>query len=809
MANKQEILTAIKNLDVFLKIPELKGAEVRLNPNGRPFAITGGFNMVFQLTHNSKKWAFRVWHVSMGETKERYQAISKYLAEKKLRYFADFIFEEKGILVNGDLLDTVRMEWLEGVLLKEYLEQNLHNRAALETLAANFILLFHDLHINQISHGDLQEGNILINANGDIRLIDYDSVCVPAIEGEKDLVTGLKGYQHPSRFKQSRASLKADYFSELVIYLSILAISENPALWGKYQVKDSCYLLFSETDFENLKASAIFNDLKGLSTKIDKLLAILINFIKTKDYTNLSTFTSYLLPPKINEFLADKEVILQGGEVVLAWETENTLEVRISNVQASFTSSGHYLLKPKSSEEYCLKAVGFFESQEQKIKIKVFPTPEIRDFSSSFSKIKPGKVTTLRWSCSNCERIELYDGTYSYDVTNKTSLDVNPTITQLYKLRVTGYASLQVKEAVLNVQVLPDTKIDEFTASKLITIQTVPTILRWKVRNGAQLILNPGEIDITGTSNLEVCPSTSSTYELIVRHELHESRRTLRIDVTPLPRIENLRLPHAPQLKLNPPNKVWPLLPELLSGEIPVNEQDEIFVNQVLPGRFPYSGSISRFLTQLFPHLEKAKSTLLYKTIFYIKNFLAVIAGVDGETFKHAEAGRKSWDSIGLNVLIAGVMAGASMASLIVLLGFKYLLLWLWLGLITMFSIMVLWRLGLRFLVPNLNKPIFYTGLIFFLITLSFVISAPMEAILLTVADPEYRLEVTPILEQLIHWVLLKNGEYALIVLRGALRVCSFIILGLPFYMAWSVRKGTYAYLKNSRADLEIIMTTK
>src|SRR5690554_4938840 len=210
--SKQDIITAIKNLDMFMRIPELKGAKARINSSGTPFAFVGGFNMVFQLEHQSKKWAFRVWHVPMGENMDRYRKISKYLSEKKLSYFADFIYDEKGILVNGNLLDTIRMEWLEGKLLKEYIEENLSNRSKLSKLAKNFLEMCKTLRENKISHGDLQEGNILVDKNSNIKLVDYDSVCIPEIKGQKELVIGLKGYQHPSRFKSKGASLKADYF---------------------------------------------------------------------------------------------------------------------------------------------------------------------------------------------------------------------------------------------------------------------------------------------------------------------------------------------------------------------------------------------------------------------------------------------------------------------------------------------------------------------------------------------------------------------------------------------------------------------
>jgi serine/threonine protein kinase len=240
MANKQDIITAIKNLDLFLRIPELKGAKPRLNNNGSPFAFAGGFNMVFQLVHNAKKWAFRVWHVPMGENKDRYVAISKYLTNSKLPYFADFIYDENGLLVNGELTDTIRMEWLDGILLKDYIEKHLNDKAKLESLANDFLEMTKTLREAKISHGDLQEGNILVDDSGKIRLVDYDSICIPEIEGQKELVAGLKGYQHPSRFKNSKASLKADYFSELIIYISILGIASKPELWDKYQVKDTC-----------------------------------------------------------------------------------------------------------------------------------------------------------------------------------------------------------------------------------------------------------------------------------------------------------------------------------------------------------------------------------------------------------------------------------------------------------------------------------------------------------------------------------------------------------------------------------------
>ena len=94
MIDSQDIINAIKNLDIFLKVPELKGATVLSNDNGFLFHHTGGFNAVFQLTHKKKKWAFRVWFKPSGQNLDRSKAIAEYLHLKNLPYFVDFIYDK-------------------------------------------------------------------------------------------------------------------------------------------------------------------------------------------------------------------------------------------------------------------------------------------------------------------------------------------------------------------------------------------------------------------------------------------------------------------------------------------------------------------------------------------------------------------------------------------------------------------------------------------------------------------------------------------------------------------------------------------
>lgn len=541
--NKQDIVTAILNSDTFLKVPELKGAKPRIESNGKPYAFTGGFNMVFQLEHQNKKWAFRVWHVPMGEHTDRYRKISKYLSEKKLPYFADFIYDEKGILVNGNLLDTIRMEWLEGKLLKEYLEENLGNKNKLTKLANDFLEMCKTLRENKISHGDLQEGNILISRNGNIKLVDYDSICIPEIEGQKELVTGLKGYQHPSRFKAGKASLKADYFSELVIYLSILALSENSNLWNKYQVKDTQYLLFTETDFEDFANAEIYNDLQKLSNSIKSLTRILNSYLSENNYLNLTSFEHYLKAPKIINFGSNEKEVLKGKAIELSWNIENYDKISINNGVGNVTGEHSLFVSPTNTTTYKLIAENAFDKTENELTVTVLPLPKIKEFRSKQQKIEFGKETQLVWDIDNAEKIELHWLGNMEIVPNKGEKTISPTDHTNYKLIVTALDGVTKEEKEITIQVFKRVEIIEFKANSDLVFENQYVNLEWDVKNASKIILKSNksfEEDVTGKHNFKIKLKDDTFFYLEALNDLFHTKKNIEINVEKAPRIPPL-----------------------------------------------------------------------------------------------------------------------------------------------------------------------------------------------------------------------------------------------------------------------------
>lgn len=263
---RNDYVLAVKYLDKFVFDETLnKGKPVTQSPSSPLLrSYNGGKAIVFQIEVGEKKYALKCWVEELGDLKFRYQKIDDYLQQKNLPYFVDFSYKEKGILANGQKFPLVRMEWVNGISFKQFIANNIRNQAKIRRFADKFVAMVAELHQHEISHGDLQHGNILVRDDDNICLIDYDSLYVPQLSKETDQIKGLPGYQHPQREQLVQLSPKADYFSELVIYLSLLAIAEKPSYWQDIEKEER--LLFSSQDLRNPHSSKIFTELKQASS---------------------------------------------------------------------------------------------------------------------------------------------------------------------------------------------------------------------------------------------------------------------------------------------------------------------------------------------------------------------------------------------------------------------------------------------------------------------------------------------------------------------------------------------------------------
>lgn len=243
--------------------PHLRDCVAETTPLGLPRPFSGGFTTTYRLVNHKLgyDWAVRCFTRDIPDLEARYQALERFFD----RHHAEPAFVKtwhlpKGIHVAEKWHPAIKMQWIEGTLLDGYVRSKLNEPRAIEKLAYEFADLIGRLERIGFAHGDLQHGNILIR-DGRISLIDYDGSCVPESAALGTNNFGHVNYQHPGR-SESRSDARIDRFSAIVIYLGLMSVAAQPALWRDFDNGEN--ILFRRTDFVNVDQSALLARLSSL-----------------------------------------------------------------------------------------------------------------------------------------------------------------------------------------------------------------------------------------------------------------------------------------------------------------------------------------------------------------------------------------------------------------------------------------------------------------------------------------------------------------------------------------------------------------
>ncbi len=189
------------------------------------------------------------------------------------------------------------MAWVEGQRLDRFVENHLDRPDILYDMAARWRGANGSLRGLGIAHNDLQHGNVMVQSDDAIRLVDYDAIFLPKFQGENSPEMGHKNFQHPLRAVQDYSE-RIDNFPSLVLYLSLLAISSDPGLWEKFYNQEN--LIFTKQDFAAPNDSECFKALRNIGE------------------ANVAELAGYLAEccSRPVELVPNLESILQGGRSV-------------------------------------------------------------------------------------------------------------------------------------------------------------------------------------------------------------------------------------------------------------------------------------------------------------------------------------------------------------------------------------------------------------------------------------------------------------------------------------------------------------
>ena len=265
---------ALQNPDAAFTVTSLRRAQFAADSWGLPEAITGTSAAVFHATIGGDAYALRCFTRQDASSPERYAAFDSFVAGQGLgQHVGQVTWHDDAVRAKGATWPVLQMEWIEGQQLNEYVGYLAEstNADALGKLASRWLKLVDELQRAQFAHGDLQHGNVIIDQQGRLRLVDFDGVWIPPLQGHPPPTEiGHENYQPRGRSAQARWGPWMDTFSAHVIYVALTALARDPGLWLPLNNGDN--LLFERKDFSAPFETGVWKHLARVGdAEVDRL----------------------------------------------------------------------------------------------------------------------------------------------------------------------------------------------------------------------------------------------------------------------------------------------------------------------------------------------------------------------------------------------------------------------------------------------------------------------------------------------------------------------------------------------------------
>jgi thiamine kinase-like enzyme len=257
--NPDDYNEALQCPELSFEDADLRDGEVELTPLGLPKVASGNFACVYRIDCAGNSFAVKCFVRNVHDQHLRYAQLSQFAMTTSLPHMVAFQYQLKGILIDGNWYPIVKMQWVDGLTLDQFIRKNWSNKGEIDRITRQFSDVVNSLQEVGVAHCDLQHGNILVKGDS-IKLVDYDGMFVPAMAGQASNELGHGNYQHLQRSERAFGPL-LDNFSAWIIYYSLFLLRLDSSLWQRYSGGEDC-LLFRKADFLNPQRSRLMNEIK-------------------------------------------------------------------------------------------------------------------------------------------------------------------------------------------------------------------------------------------------------------------------------------------------------------------------------------------------------------------------------------------------------------------------------------------------------------------------------------------------------------------------------------------------------------------
>ena len=294
-----------------------------LDDHGEPYRSSGAFAVVFKMKdeQTGKCYALKCFTEEQEGRAEAYRQIADELEFANSAYITSVKYLEKEIFVDSsceeDEFPVLLMDWIDGETMETYIAENYQDNYTMAMLCYRFCRMAAWLRSQPFAHGDIKPDNIMVRPDGNLTLVDYDGLFVPAMKGQKSPTIGTKDFSHPLRTVDD-FNETIDDFALASIALSLKAVSLKPSLLDEYGAADR--LLFSAEDYRDLSKSKVLAALQELMNdeEVNTLLSL---FLLAKTKKNLVMCSLRLLEVSKTIISQEYNIMLQEADKIINLST--------------------------------------------------------------------------------------------------------------------------------------------------------------------------------------------------------------------------------------------------------------------------------------------------------------------------------------------------------------------------------------------------------------------------------------------------------------------------------------------------------
>lgn len=133
-------------------------------------------------------------------------------------------------VIKTDTVIIVLEEFIDGQTIADYLQESLYVPSGVKKIASALCDALDFLHSHKIIHKDIKPENVMIDNNGNVKLIDYDAARIYKPYRQKDtLAIGTIGYAAPEQYGINQTDERTDIYA-LGVLMNVMLTGKPPEI---------------------------------------------------------------------------------------------------------------------------------------------------------------------------------------------------------------------------------------------------------------------------------------------------------------------------------------------------------------------------------------------------------------------------------------------------------------------------------------------------------------------------------------------------------------------------------------------------